>query len=491
MKLNTPKPSDFDPYYRWLGIPRGQRPPNHYRLLGISPKEEDNDLIKAAVERQTLLVKDQKEPEQEQLATRLLYEIQEAGMVILDPYRRKQYDAFLEQSKPPEKQRSNPEPFPPCTPSKAVGEGNEIVRTYFGVMSIILGGFVIMAVVSLILPWRTFLSNRPEREEAQNRPIVQPANAQQANFGQAQPVQIAAAHAAKAAAPRGAAQERDRNADEAESATIEATITAVDVPGRSITVSRKSKTVALDVSRIAKIMIDGAESALDALRPGLAAMIEFDPKLDVATKIEVASLDGKIAPSERKAATTTDGAPQQNGAALTTLEMTLQQIDAEGRKLTVTRNSKSTTFDVSRKAMIVVGGKSTTLDTLRPNQKAAITFDPENEVCVRVEVAGPTNESAIAPTTATPGTAAPDELTTVEATIVSVDDSKRSVSITRKSKTTEFDVSRKAEIVVNDKAATLDALKPGQNATITINTQADVVVKIEVTATGLSNEAQK
>jgi hypothetical protein len=154
MKLDTPKPSDFDPYYRWLGIPRGQRPPSHYRLLGISPKEEDTDLIKAAVERQTLLVKNQKQPEQEPVATRLLYEIQEAGMVLLDPYRRKQYDAFLEQAKPVAKQRSIPEPFPPYTPTRPVGEGNEIVRTYFGVMSIILGGFIIMAVVSFMLPWR-------------------------------------------------------------------------------------------------------------------------------------------------------------------------------------------------------------------------------------------------------------------------------------------------------------------------------------------------
>ena len=25
----------FDPYYRWLGIPPGEQPPNHYRLLGV------------------------------------------------------------------------------------------------------------------------------------------------------------------------------------------------------------------------------------------------------------------------------------------------------------------------------------------------------------------------------------------------------------------------------------------------------------------------
>ena len=154
MKLETSQSSDFDPYYRWLGIPRGQRPPNHYRLLGISPKEGDHEIIKAAVERQTLLVKNQKQPEQEKIATRLLYEIQEAGMVILDSYRRKEYDASLDRPKPRLKRSRAVEGLPPYSPYKPAGEQNEIVRTYFGVMSVILGGFIIMAVVSFMLPWR-------------------------------------------------------------------------------------------------------------------------------------------------------------------------------------------------------------------------------------------------------------------------------------------------------------------------------------------------
>jgi PAS domain S-box-containing protein len=105
MKLETPQPSDFDPYYRWLGIPKRHRPPNHYQLLGISPKEEDHEIIEAAIERQTNLVKTKKDAEHEQIATRILYEIQEAGMVVLDSDRRKEYDASLAQSKPAPPQR--------------------------------------------------------------------------------------------------------------------------------------------------------------------------------------------------------------------------------------------------------------------------------------------------------------------------------------------------------------------------------------------------
>ncbi len=492
MKLDKPQPSDFDPYYRWLGIPKGQRPPSHYRLLGISPTEEDHEVIKGAVEHQTTLVRNQKQPEQESIATRLLYEIQEAGMVILDPYRRKQYDAFLEQSKPSQKQRSIPEPFPPYTPSQPVGEGNEIVRTYFGVMSIILGGFIIMALVSFMLPWRKFLSNHPEREEAQNQPFIQAAIAQAPNAGKLQQARVAPLAAVKAPPKQGVAQEPDRDLDEAESATIDATISAVDATGHSISVTHKSKTVALDVSRIAKITADGVETALDALRPGQTATIEFDPKLDVATKIEVTSAGVTSQPAEPKASPTVPGTPRENDAALATVEATLQQIDVDGRRLTVTRHSKTTAFDVSRKAAIVVGEKSATLDSLRPSQKATITFDPENEVIVRVEVAKQASGSPGPPPTSNKSESAPsDETTTIGATIASVDASKRSISITRKSKTTAFDVSRKAEIIVEAKAATLDALKPGQNATITINTQADVVVKVEVTSTGASKEPQK
>ncbi|MCU0983061.1 MAG: hypothetical protein MUF25_28205 [Pirellulaceae bacterium] len=38
-------PDKFDPYYRWLGIPPKEQPPNHYRLLGIELFESDPQLI--------------------------------------------------------------------------------------------------------------------------------------------------------------------------------------------------------------------------------------------------------------------------------------------------------------------------------------------------------------------------------------------------------------------------------------------------------------
>ncbi|MBI3462624.1 MAG: hypothetical protein HY000_06120 [Planctomycetes bacterium] len=35
----------FDPYHKWLGIRDPQRPPNHYRLLGLEMFEDAPDLI--------------------------------------------------------------------------------------------------------------------------------------------------------------------------------------------------------------------------------------------------------------------------------------------------------------------------------------------------------------------------------------------------------------------------------------------------------------
>ena len=42
----------FDPYYKWLGIAPEERPPTHYRLLGLNLFESDSDVIEAAADRQ-------------------------------------------------------------------------------------------------------------------------------------------------------------------------------------------------------------------------------------------------------------------------------------------------------------------------------------------------------------------------------------------------------------------------------------------------------
>lgn len=83
----------FDPYRKWLGIPAGQRPPNHYQLLGISADERDLDVINAAVLRQSAFVRNFQVGQYSAEATRVLNEIAAAKVCLLDPAKRAQYDA--------------------------------------------------------------------------------------------------------------------------------------------------------------------------------------------------------------------------------------------------------------------------------------------------------------------------------------------------------------------------------------------------------------
>ena len=86
---------DFDPYHKWLGIPKDQRPPTHYQLLGISPNEEDNEAIEAAAERQRLFVKGFQKGPRSRTASSILYQIEEAKVTLLNPTMRDAYDQRL------------------------------------------------------------------------------------------------------------------------------------------------------------------------------------------------------------------------------------------------------------------------------------------------------------------------------------------------------------------------------------------------------------
>ena len=68
---------------------------------------------------------------------------------------------------------------------------------------------------------------------------------------------------------------------------------------------------------------------------------------------------------------------------------------------------------------------------------------------------------------------------TLDATIKSVDAKAHTITVQKKDKTSELDVSRKAKITLFDKDATLEALKAGQEVTLTFHTELEIVLKIE------------
>jgi WD40 repeat protein len=72
----------------------------------------------------------------------------------------------------------------------------------------------------------------------------------------------------------------------AQTTTVEVTIQAIKPEAKEITVEYgDGKSITLDVSRKAEIMLNGKEAALDSLGPGLTATIEYHKDLEVVTRI--------------------------------------------------------------------------------------------------------------------------------------------------------------------------------------------------------------
>jgi hypothetical protein len=85
----------FDPYHKWLGIPRERQPPTFYQLLGISPQEDDREVIEEAAIRQTSYLRQYQTGPHAQECARLLGEVAQARLVLLNPSRRQAYDERL------------------------------------------------------------------------------------------------------------------------------------------------------------------------------------------------------------------------------------------------------------------------------------------------------------------------------------------------------------------------------------------------------------
>ncbi|QDT92515.1 SUMF1/EgtB/PvdO family nonheme iron enzyme [Gimesia algae] len=85
----------FDPYYKWLGIPPKDQPPNHYRLLGIDLFEEDPDVIEAAADRCMAFVQQCALGEHLKASQQILNELSAARVCLLVSERKEKYDTEL------------------------------------------------------------------------------------------------------------------------------------------------------------------------------------------------------------------------------------------------------------------------------------------------------------------------------------------------------------------------------------------------------------
>lgn len=85
----------FDPYHKWLGIPRWEQPPNHYRLLGLTAYESDRDAIESAADQRMAHVRTFQSGEHSAESQRLLNELALARLCLLDAERKRAYDTEL------------------------------------------------------------------------------------------------------------------------------------------------------------------------------------------------------------------------------------------------------------------------------------------------------------------------------------------------------------------------------------------------------------
>ena len=167
MPRQTEDDEDFDPYHKWLGIPKDQRPPTLYQILGISPNEEDNEAIEAAAARQKLFIQEFRKGPRSRTATSILFQIEEAKVTLLNPTMRDAYDQRLgirrEYRRTFKGTSAGASDF--GSGSNSIGESGGFLKDYAVYVGIFTTAFLVMAVAAFYLPWGKLSGGRQESEE--------------------------------------------------------------------------------------------------------------------------------------------------------------------------------------------------------------------------------------------------------------------------------------------------------------------------------------
>lgn len=88
-------PQDFDPYHAWLGITPQERPITLYRLLGLRQFESNEVAIESAADQRLVFLRTKTLGPHATAAESLMREITRARLVLLDPEKKRAYDAQL------------------------------------------------------------------------------------------------------------------------------------------------------------------------------------------------------------------------------------------------------------------------------------------------------------------------------------------------------------------------------------------------------------
>ena len=124
-------PETFDAYYKWLGIPPEDQPPNHYRLLGIRMFEPDPDVITSAADKQMAHLRTFQAGQHSALSQKLLNEVATAKVCLLNPEKKTAYDQSLRQKLRPAA-LPTAQPLPDSFRCRACRSFRDADRKYLG-----------------------------------------------------------------------------------------------------------------------------------------------------------------------------------------------------------------------------------------------------------------------------------------------------------------------------------------------------------------------
>jgi len=101
----------MDFYKEWLGIPEGQRPPDHYELLRIKRFEDDLDKIRAHYKKLNAHVRKYATGQYSVQSQDMLNEMAKAMLCLTDIERKREYDEGMGREFPPERDEFGRQPL--------------------------------------------------------------------------------------------------------------------------------------------------------------------------------------------------------------------------------------------------------------------------------------------------------------------------------------------------------------------------------------------
>lgn len=151
---------DFDPYYKWLGIPPEEQPPHHYRLLAIPPFTTDPEVIENAADQRMAHLRAAQIGKRAALSQDLLNHVAQAKACLLDDARRAEYDEWLVAAQaastpePPPHVQTSASPDRPPIPVTSTRRGSrKAVHVPIQLIGAVLGGPIGIAMGYLVICW--------------------------------------------------------------------------------------------------------------------------------------------------------------------------------------------------------------------------------------------------------------------------------------------------------------------------------------------------